>query len=111
VADTCKKSLLIDLETLRYLSKYHFRERRQWYYREIYCKNNYAIENEDCEHGVWKIHDVFIAHDVGFLNVIHAAKTIKQNYSRVSRILLDRSKVIYGFITWRSDLLWLWINL
>jgi hypothetical protein len=31
---------------------------------------------------------------ISFLNIIHAAKTIKQNYLKVLKILLDRSKVI-----------------
>jgi hypothetical protein len=44
---------------------------------------------------------------VGFLDIIHATKTIKQNYLRVLKISLDRSWVVYGFITWKSDLLWL----
>lgn len=37
----------------------------------------------------WHIRRIF----VGFFNVIHAMKTIKQSYSRVSRILLDKSRV------------------
>jgi hypothetical protein len=31
---------------------------------------------------------------VGFPDIIHAMKTIKQNYSRVPRILLDKSSVV-----------------
>ena len=32
--------------------------------------------------------------DVGFLNIIHAAETIKQNYSEFLRIPLNRVRVV-----------------
>jgi hypothetical protein len=32
--------------------------------------------------------------NVGFQNIIHATKIIKQNYLRVSKISLDKSKVV-----------------
>jgi hypothetical protein len=31
---------------------------------------------------------------LGFLNIIHVVETMKQNYSGVSRILLDRSTIV-----------------
>jgi hypothetical protein len=31
---------------------------------------------------------------LGFLNIMHAVKIIKQNYSRVSNIMLDGSRVV-----------------
>jgi len=55
---------LVDLKTFKYLSKYLFKKRRQWYFRERDASENIsAIENKDCEPRVWMIHGVFIIYE------------------------------------------------
>jgi hypothetical protein len=61
--NTCKRSIWIEMRTLRYLNKYLFREREyNNISKEICSENIYAVENEDYEFLFWRSHGVLITH-------------------------------------------------